>query len=367
MPGRLATAVMALGIALFGAAAPAAAQTLIHGFNRSDQTDVSGLAVTSADLLGFDAAALRTYSCPAAWGVRTTANTLESSLRSATLPVAGQPLPAALASDLRIVLLDEAGASQAERRLAGALSHGNAAGAARPAQELSRRLRGLVARSGRMDPARPGYVPATQLTLAIEGFNHFIDASEPAYLAADPAEVRAIRAVLGEMVGAAIEHDGRDAVVRTPRTGQLACAPPAFTSAPVAPPAERRISVCVAAPEGPRVVEAVQRGEAGEPLALATDGTLRPLREVHPAVTVAGEQPWYGDAREITVGGQRYLRYGLPRTLGPGAVDRVGDHLGVPIYVERGVAAPEGVYLAHGVDCTYQEYRPVQRVREVRG
>jgi hypothetical protein len=344
------------------AATPAAAQQLISGFARSDQTDVTGIAVTSADLLGFEPGIAKTYSCPVAWGVRTAAESLALELGAAG---------SSARADLLALLDDGPGARDAGQRLALALAAGNDPAGARLANGLVPRLRGLLASSRRMDPARPGPIAATRLHASVAHFNRFVDASSPAFLAAPPAEFVALNEALGRMVRAAEAHEARFADPSAPRApGALACAPvaapPVQVATPLAPPppAVEELRLCV-----------VHDGRVMHVTAQRDPATGRTTHQGQPFEAAFPDRGQYAQGADffirdepITHGGRQYVRFGTPRVLEPGQVSAVGEFRGVPVFVEAGGTAPAGVvYLPVRAGCEFQPYQLEIKTGGVRG
>lgn len=359
-------------VALLVAASPAEAQRVIPGFARSDQTDVAGVQVTSSDLLNFEPGTVKSFTCPVAWGVRTTAEAVQARLTSADLRIAGDDaagvaVGADVQRDLLLLLTDAEGSDQAEARIAGALAAGNP-GAAREARGLAESLEGLILEAGRMDPARPGLVGPMRVNSAVSAFNEFVDESSAAFLASPPEEMRAIQAVLSRLVIAALENADRDVRAGDAAPGGLACAAPAAAVTAVAPPPEIAVAMCVLRPEGPAEVAGIVNPATGDTTVVVA-GERRAFSEVYPRqVALATEQPWYAARTPIAFGEGRYVQYGLPREMPPGTVARAGTYEGVTVYTARGRALrPGAIYLPTDVDCEFQEYRRAEEVTRVRG
>ena len=352
--------VPAAALALLLGAAPAAGQTLIGGFARSDQSDVSGVALTSADLLGFEPGIVQTFTCPVAWGVRTTSDALRGELSARDAAGAG----------LLPLLEDGPGAGDAGARLAAALSAGNSAAGARAARALVPRLRGLLAAASRMDPARPGDVAATRLNASVTQFNAFVDASDPAFLAASPPEMTALRTVLGRLVASAEEHDGRIADPDAPRpAGTLACAPPppvAVAPPPVVTPQPPPAAIRVCVMQGGTIREVAARFD---PVTRDTlvDGVRFP-GALAGGAEYAASRAFFIEDHPVVLDGRRYVKYGTPRVLGPGELVRGGEFMGVPVFVATGGRTPaEVVYLPVAPACEFQPYQLEIKAGGVRG
>src|SRR5690606_28064077 len=87
--GRMARgAVLSLTLAVLAAANADAQRLAAPGFTRSDQSDVTGPAITSGDQLAAmftEPGTVLSMFCPVAWGVRSSANTVQTRLTSANL------------------------------------------------------------------------------------------------------------------------------------------------------------------------------------------------------------------------------------------------------------------------------------------
>ena len=160
----LAAAALLLG------APPAGAQRVVSGFGRINQSDVTGPAVTSGDLLGFDFGTAQSVTCAAAWGIRTEGRALDSALQSLTLtPLdsADRVLWEGAQRDLSRLLAGGPGSRRAGRNVRDALAPASNRGARRTAGRLVERLEGLLGAVLRMDPADPGRGAPTQLYAAV--------------------------------------------------------------------------------------------------------------------------------------------------------------------------------------------------------
>ena len=353
--GRTAAALAAAAVL---ATVPAGAQTPITGFARSDQSDASGVSLTSADLLGFEPGTVKTFSCPVAWGVRTTSDALRAELAAGGAD-----------ADLRALLDDGPGAGDAGRRLAAALGQDNSGEARRAARGLVQRLRGLLAAGHRMDPRDPGELAATRLNASVTHFNRFVRASSPAFLAAPPAEMTALHRVLGRLVRSAVEHGGRTADADAPvPAGALACAPPApptpgIIATPVPPP-PAEVRLCRMRNGVPRIVTAQVSAATGDTL---VDG--RRLAAAFPPDEYAAVQSFVLGDQPVTLDGRRYVKYSTPRTLAPDEVTRAGEFMGMPVFVQAGTPAgtAEVLYLAVDAACEFQPYQLAVKTGSVRG
>lgn len=80
------------------------------------------------------------------------------------------------------------------------------------------------------------------------------------------------------------------------------------------------------------------------------------------------DEPWFVNDEPVTVNGQRYARYGVPRTWQVGDLVRVGDYRGWPVFAERGGETdPSTVYVPLRSVCEFQPYVLFVNVGAVRG
>ena len=350
--------------ALAALAEPAQAQRVLSNFPRSDQSDVAGVNLTSSDLVNWEPGTAKSFSCSVAWGVRTASESVESDLRAG----GGSLGTNGTSSDLLILLTREEGIEGARERIVAALTAPGGS-SRRAARSLVRSLEGLLDRTGQMDPADPGIAGPTQTNQAVSRYNDFVDASSMEYLQNQPAELRGIRTVLGRLVTAARDHDGRQAApMAGEASGGLACAPPAPAPPPPPPPPPPvAFSMCMVQGSGPVNVFALRDATTGD-TSVMMGGERRSLAAAYPAtVALAPSMGWYSADEKVTVNGQTYVKYGLPRTLLPGSVVPAGEFGGVSVYGAPGVAAPGSIYLPVARDCVFHEYRREREVKSVRG
>ncbi len=350
--------------ALAALAEPAQAQRVLSGFPRSDQSDVAGVNLTSSDLVNWEPGTAKSFSCPVAWGVRTASESIESDLRAG----GGSLGTNGTSSDLLILLTREQGVEDARERIVAALTT-PAGSSRRAARSLVRSLEGLLDRTGQMDPADPGIAGPTQTNQAVSRYNDFVDASSLEYLQNQPAELRGIRTVLGRLVTAARDNDGRQAAPAAGGAsgGGLACAPPAPPPPPPPPPPPVAFSMCMLQGTGPVTVFALRDATTGD-TSVMVGGERRSLAEAYPATAaLAPSMGWYSADQTVTVNGQMYVKYGLPRTMLPGSVAPVGTFGGVSVYAAPGLVAPGSIYLPVTRDCQFHEYRKARDVVNVRG
>ena len=95
----------------------------------------------------------------------------------------------------------------------------------------------------------------------------------------------------------------------------------------------------------------------------------RPVAMAHPsdALPYAAAAPWYINNEPILVGGNRFVKYGLPRRLPAGELRPAGEFRGVPIFVEAGTTTPEVYYVPVRPGCEFQPYQNNAQTGAVRG
>lgn len=360
-------AAAALFAALAAWSAPAQAQLVYRDFHRVDQSDVTGLSMTTADMLGLEAAPVRSFSCTVAWGVRTSASSTARSLERGTVTGAAagsRTLRTDVQQDLHALLY---GRGSGMRIAAGLAPTGSSREAELAAVALVRALDGLFSSAERMDPARPGIAAPTRFSAAIAAWDDYLDASTVEFLSAPTDELLAVHAVLTRMVNEAIENHGRVETVAVP--GGLACAgvmdEEDFTPMDSSISEELRpFEMCTVQEYGPVQVYG-QITASGDSLAIV-EGTERPLRDAYPAATPVTESSWYHGGADLMLGRERYVKYGSTRELIPGSVALFTRHEGVNVYAVPGVPRPNAVYLPVG-GCVFHEYRLARTSSNARG
>lgn len=65
---------------------------------------------------------------------------------------------------------------------------------------------------------------------------------------------------------------------------------------------------------------------------------------------------WYVNDEPVMYKGRRYVKYGLPRLLGPGDVVSDGEILGVPVFVEPSGPFVGVMYVPVKPACEFQPY-----------
>jgi hypothetical protein len=360
-------AAAALCAALTAWAAPAQAQLVYRDFHRVDQSDVTGLSMTTADMLGLEAAPVRSFSCTVAWGVRTSATSTARSLERGTVTgaaVGSRALRTDVQRDLHALLY---GRGSGMRVAAGLAPTGSSREAELAAVALVRALDGLFSSAERMDPARPGIAAPTRLSAAIAAWDDYLDASTVEFLSAPTDELLAVHAVLTELVNGAITNHGRVETVAAP--GGLACAgvmgEEDFTPLDSSISEESRpFAMCTVHEAGPVQVYGLITS-SGDSLAIV-EGAEHPLRDAYPAATPATESSWYHGGADLMLGRERYVKYGSTREMIPGSVTLFTRHEGVNVYAAPGVPRPSAVFLPVG-GCVFHEYRLARTSSNARG
>jgi hypothetical protein len=358
----------AVGLALamaFGYAGALEAQRTISGFTRSDQSDVSGVIVTTGDQTApmfAEPGSVRSMTCPVAWGVRTAAARSHALLLNggmASTLVPERQVEAAARQHVLGVLTSNGNAAEGGALLAALAPHQNR-GAASAARTLVHELRGLLLEMERIDPARAGAAGATRLARSVSAYNDYIEASGTDFLASPPPELRALHSALHAMVSASFEHEGRVADVTSVDADGLACAPP-FLASP--PPVETPLQLCVATDRSIRYVSAVVLQATGDSLAVV-GGERVPLAEAYPAPR---RPNWLTLGEPVHIGATEYQQFGISRSVHPGELGFAGEAGGIDYYVTGDEAAPPMViYFPVGPACEMQPYRSVESIR-VRG
>jgi hypothetical protein len=368
MDGRRFFPLAALGAAvLLALPGSAAAQRVVAGFPRINQSDVTGPALTSGDQLNFEPGTVQSISCAAAWGVRTEGRKVDETLYRLTLATVDSParvLWEGAQRDVALLLAGGPAARDAAARVEAALAPPSNRGARHEARRLVARLDGLLAAVGRMDPADPGRGAPTRLYEAVGAWDEYLDVSSGAYLAAPPDEMLAIRAVLSRLDHAAIEHAARDGDTEVVDAFGLACAPPPLPAVVE----ERPFEVCALSAGDFRAVHGVFLPATGDSL-VEVEGVRRPLSEVYPDRDgYAVGASWFGRDRPITVGGREYRQWGMSRVVRLGELVPAGEIQGVRFFVMPGEATPPDViYLPFRSGCEVQPYRRAAEYRRVRG
>ncbi|HEX6368916.1 MAG TPA: outer membrane beta-barrel protein [Longimicrobium sp.] len=142
--------------------------------------------------------------------------------------------------------------------------------------------------------------------------------------------------------------------------------PPLPPPPPPPPPAvmATTINVCVVENGVLRNVQAQYTSATGD-----TTVAGRPFGEAYPATapSYAAGAGWYIQGDAITLGGRRFVKFGLPRVVGVGELTRSGEYQGVPVFAEAGMARPDVVYVAIRPGCEFQPYQTEVKSGAVRG
>ena len=140
-------------------------------------------------------------------------------------------------------------------------------------------------------------------------------------------------------------------------------APPLPPPPAPAPVSEVDVRVCVVQGGSLAEVTARYNQQTGD-----TTYNGQPFAAAFPAGEgYAASAPWFIASEPITVGGRRYVKYGLPRVLGVTEVGRAGEYQGVPVFSEGGAMGTEVVYLPVRPGCELQPYQTEQKTGGVRG
>ena len=98
-----------------------------------------------------------------------------------------------------------------------------------------------------------------------------------------------------------------------------------------------------------------------------------PNRDAADTVQYAARKGWYLGEEPLLVFGERYVKFGLPRTADdvpapPVTFQRVGEYDGVPIYVEKTqkgqMPKPLLLYVPLNQECHFQVYAQGHMLRE---
>jgi Outer membrane protein beta-barrel domain len=95
----------------------------------------------------------------------------------------------------------------------------------------------------------------------------------------------------------------------------------------------------------------------------------RPFGQAYPAAAApyASGAAWYIQNEHITVGGRRFVKFGMPRVLGVNDVVRADEYQGIPVFAEAGTARPDVVYVPVRPGCEFQPYQTEVKAGAVRG
>jgi hypothetical protein len=144
--------------------------------------------------------------------------------------------------------------------------------------------------------------------------------------------------------------------------------PPPFVQAPPPPPpppvVPMTMNVCVVENGMLRNVQAQYSSATGD-----TTVAGRPFAQAYPATapSYAAGAGWFIQGDAITLGGRRYVKFGLPRVVGVNDVTRTGEYQGVPVFAETGAERPEVLYVPVRPGCEFQPYQTEVKAGSVRG
>jgi hypothetical protein len=146
--------------------------------------------------------------------------------------------------------------------------------------------------------------------------------------------------------------------------------PPSAPSPPpeTPPPAGQPVALCVLEDGEIAMVEGLVHPETGDTLIGG-----RPWREVHreDAPPYAAGADWYVRNEMMPIPGREAAlgKYGLPRILAPGEVERYGTYRDLPVFMETGVreAIANVVYVFVRPGCEFQTYLQAYTIGAVRG
>jgi hypothetical protein len=147
--------------------------------------------------------------------------------------------------------------------------------------------------------------------------------------------------------------------------GDLTPAGVPFLVSPVQPAPPPRallpIAVCVAAPTGLSVVEALYDPVTGD---TTVAGTAFAARHPAKAPVYAAGAGWFAASDTLRLDGATYVKLGVTHTLQPGQLVRVGEVAGTGVFVETGDGGPNGlVYLPVRPGCEFQPYAAHPEIR----
>jgi hypothetical protein len=154
--------------------------------------------------------------------------------------------------------------------------------------------------------------------------------------------------------------------------------PPAPIAPPAAPTPPTPIPEAVPLAAGEEIrVCVVQDGalrEVAAQFSPTTGDTMvadRRFAEAYAATapTYAAGATWFIDSEPVTLQGERYVKFGLPRVFGAGErLTRVGGFQGTPLFAEAGgTGTPDVVYVPVRPGCELQPYQKAAAVGRVRG
>jgi len=142
--------------------------------------------------------------------------------------------------------------------------------------------------------------------------------------------------------------------------------PPVAPPPPPPPPPVETVAmrVCVIENNMLREVEAMYNPATGD-----TTVAGQPFSSAFPATAgYAAGANWYINNEPITIGGRRFVKFGLPRVVSVTDVTRTGEYQGVGVYTDAtATGTPDVVYIPVRPGCEFQPYQYEVPARGVRG
>ncbi len=141
-------------------------------------------------------------------------------------------------------------------------------------------------------------------------------------------------------------------------------APPPPPPAVIEAPSMQAIRVCVVEGTALREVEAMYNPATGDTMVAGQAFAM-----AYPATTgYAAGSTWYINNEPLTIGGRRYVKFGLPRVVSVTDVTRTSDYQGVGVFTDASATGtPDVVYIPVRPGCEFQPYQYEVPARGVRG
>ncbi len=153
-------------------------------------------------------------------------------------------------------------------------------------------------------------------------------------------------------------------ILPPPPAPEVVPPPPAVLPPPPAAPEMQAIRVCVVEGTALREVEAMYNPATGDTMVAGQAFAM-----AYPATTgYAAGSTWYINNEPLTIGGRRYVKFGLPRVVGSTEVTRTNEYQGVGVFTEStATGTPDVVYVPVRPGCEFQPYQYEVPARGVRG
>lgn len=93
---------------------------------------------------------------------------------------------------------------------------------------------------------------------------------------------------------------------------------------------------------------------------LTINGAKKSFDEIYPPAgrEYAASATWYKNNDTISLNGQRYIKYGLPRVLGTNEIEKAWTYKNIGVYVEAGYkSTTEVIYIPVRRGCEFQPYQ----------